>query len=94
MRQRTDSASVYKTFARATGIMHRAINLQQGKHVLNRAFHIQNVNTYDSRLKTWIRQFNGVATRYFDNYLGWDRLLECYRERISPALCRSEAVHR
>ena len=51
----TDGASVYKTFAKATGIMHRAINLQQGRRVVDGASHIQNVNAYDSRLKTWIR---------------------------------------
>jgi len=90
----TDGASVYKTFARVTGVMHRAINIQQGQRVLDGAFHIQNVNAYDSRLKTWIRRFHGVSTKYLDNYLGWRRLLERYRERISPALCLSEAVGR
>jgi hypothetical protein len=31
------------------------------------------VNNYDSRLKGWMRRFNGVATKYFDSYLGWHR---------------------
>lgn len=26
-------------------------------------YHVQNVNAYDSRLKSWIRRFHGVATR-------------------------------
>jgi hypothetical protein len=34
------------------------------------AFHIQNVNAYDSRLKEWIRRFHGVATKYLENYVG------------------------
>lgn len=47
----TDGARVYQTFARATGMAHEAINVQQGIRVIDRIFPIQNVNTYDSRLK-------------------------------------------
>lgn len=90
----TDGANVYKTFARLTGVAHRALNVQQGLRVIDGVFHIQNVNAYDSRLKTWMRRFNGVATKYLDNYLGWRRLLERYRDAISPALCLNEAVGR
>ncbi len=90
----SDGASIYKTFARETGIAHRPINAQQGQRVREGAFHIQNVNAYDSRLKTWMRRFHGVATKYLDNYLGWRRLIERYRERISPALCLTEAAGR
>ena len=90
----SDGANVYKTFAREAGITHRPINVQQGSRVLDGVFHIQNVNAYDSRLKTWMRRFNGVATQYLENYLGWRRLLERHRETISPALCLEEAVGR
>ncbi len=90
----TDGAKVYKTFARLTGVVHRALNVQQGIHVIDGVFHIQNVNAYDSRLKTWMRRFNGVATKYLDSYLGWHRILERYRDAISPTLCLNEAVGR
>lgn len=40
------------------------------------AWHIQNVNTYHSRFKQWMRRFNGVATSYLPNYLGWFRALD------------------
>jgi hypothetical protein len=39
-------------------------------------YHIQNVNSYDSRLKNWMIRFNCVATKYLENYLGWRRELE------------------
>lgn len=90
----TDGANVYKTFARVTGVAHRALNVQQGTRVIEGVFHIQNVNAYDSRLKTWMRRFNGVASKYLDHYLGWRRLLERYRETISPTLCLNEAAGR
>ena len=90
----TDSAGMYKAFAKASGISHRTINVQQGRRVSEGAFHIQNVNAYDSRLKNWIRRFHGVTTKYLDNYLGWHRLLERYRDHLSPPICISEAVGR
>jgi len=47
-------------------------------------YHIQNVNAYDSRLKAWMKHFNGVATKYLESYLGWMRLLD--REKnLTPA---------
>ena len=30
-----------------------------------------NVNGLHSRLKNWIKRFNGVASKYLDNYLVW-----------------------
>lgn len=90
----SDGANVYKTFAREAGIAYRPINVQQGIRVEDGVFHIQNVNAYDSCLKTWMRRFRGVATKYLEHYLGWRRLLERYREAISPALCLNEAAGR
>ena len=40
------------------------------------AFHVRNVNAYHGRLKGRMGRFNGVATRYLPNYLGWRRTLE------------------
>lgn len=39
-------------------------------------YHIQTVNSYHSRLKSWIRRFRGVATKYLNSYLGWFRKFE------------------
>jgi hypothetical protein len=39
-------------------------------------YHIQNVNSYQSRLKRWIDRFNGVATKYLQHYLAWFRYLD------------------
>ncbi len=89
----TDGAAVYKAFAKATGIMHRPVNVQQGIRV-DGAFHIQNVNAYDSRLKGWMQRFHGVATKYLESYLGWRRMLERYHQSISPAHCLQEALGR
>lgn len=39
-------------------------------------YHIQNVNNYHRRLKGWIQRFNGVVTKYLNNYLAWFQVLE------------------
>lgn len=90
----TDSAGVYAAFAKTTGIAHRQLNVRQGLRVIEGAFHIQNVNAYDSRLKGWMQRFHGVATKYLENYLGWRRMLERYKHAINPAACLAEAIGR
>ncbi len=68
----SDGAGAYRIFASRAGIPHVALNLSAGEHTWG-IYHIQNVNNYCSRLKTWMRKFNGVATKYLDSYLGWHR---------------------
>jgi transposase-like protein len=80
--------------AREMGIAHRAVNLSKGVRVLAGVYHIQNANAYHSRLKGWMRRFHGVATRYLDHYLGWDRMLETFGEHLTSALWLVLAVGR
>jgi len=72
----SDGAKAYAAFAAERGIRHEPINVAAGVRVRDGAFHIQNVNAYHGRLKGWMGRFNGVATRYLANYLGWRRTLE------------------
>lgn len=69
----SDGAGTYRAFADKAGILHVQLNLSQGQHVWG-IYHVQNVNNYCSRLKSWMRRFNGVATKYLDSYLGWHRI--------------------
>ena len=72
----SDGAKAYASFAAQHGLHHEPINIAAGVRVRAGAFHIQNVNAYHGRLKGWMGRFNGVATRYLPNYLGWRRTLE------------------
>lgn len=90
----TDGATVYQAVARTLGLTHRAVNVSQGIRVVDKVFHIQNVNAYDSRLKGWMQRFHGVASKYLEHYLGWRRMLERYHQSISPNHCLCEAVGR
>jgi transposase-like protein len=75
----TDANKAYRTFARQHGISHQYVNLSAGERMRG-AVHVQNVNGYHSRFHTWLRRFNGVATRYLPNYLGWQWAID--QERI------------
>lgn len=86
----TASAGVYAHFAKAEGITHRPVNPSQ-KRRADGAFHIQNVNAYDSRLKNWMIPFHGVATKYLTNYLGWRRLLDRYKMQLNPLIFLGES---
>jgi transposase-like protein len=72
----TDGSRAMIGVARKLGITHRPVNLAAGIRVVAGVYHVQNVNAYGSRLKTWMRRFNGVATCHLANYLGWRRYLD------------------
>lgn len=54
---------------------HETINAGK-EHISKGIYHVQNVNTYGSRLKRWMVRFHGVFTKHLDSYLGWMRILD------------------
>lgn len=74
----TDGSAALAAAARHIGVEHHAINASAGQHAIG-PWHINNVNGYHSRLKNWLRRFNGVASSYLPHYLGWFRALERFR---------------
>jgi len=71
----TDGSAAMAAAAQDMGVQHEAVNLSTGSHVRG-PWHIQNVNAYHGRLKSWIARFKGVATDYLESYLGWFRALQ------------------
>ena len=81
----------YRAFSRKHGIAHQAVNLCAGERVrqaLAGAIHVQNVNGYHHRFRQWLARFNGVASRYLANYLGWHRALDGGRVTSAEQLLR------
>ena len=66
----TDGHAAYRAFAGRCGIAHQSVDVRAGERVRG-AVHVQNVNAYHSRMRTWLRHFCGVASRYLGNYCGW-----------------------
>ncbi len=71
----SDGARSYGSFAQAANITHEALNVRAGVRARG-AIHLNNVNGWHSRFKTWLRRFNGVASRYLASYTGWQRVLD------------------
>jgi transposase-like protein len=86
----SDGAHAYRAFANKASILHVALNLSEGEHTWG-VYHIQNVNNYCSRLKGWMRRFNGVATRYLDSYLGWHRFADRTGHTLDASLMLAAA---
>lgn len=72
----SDGFRPYIKFAQGNELIHKRLNVAAGVQVIDKVFHIQNVNAYHSRLKAWLARFHGVATKYLENYLGWFRFLD------------------
>ena len=72
----TDGSSAYGILAAVAGLTHCRVAGKHGRGARGSVYHIQNVNAYHGRLKRWLRRFNGVATKYLPNYLGWHGFLD------------------
>ncbi|WP_051560512.1 IS1595 family transposase [Clostridium beijerinckii] len=73
----SDSAKNYLSFAKMKGLEHKQVNASKKQYVIEKLYHMQHVNEYHKRLGKWINlHFNGVSTKYMDNYLFWHRFLE------------------
>lgn len=87
----SDGADAYASFAAKAAIEHVGLVISRGEHRRG-VFHIQNVNAYHSRLKTWMRRFNGVATKYLPSYLGWRRMYEREGDGMAGQRCLMAAL--
>ncbi|MDW5419299.1 IS1595 family transposase [Iodobacter sp. CM08] len=87
----SDGAAAYRLATAHLGLSHCAVNLSQGIRVRG-AYHVQNVNAYDSRLKNWMTRFHGVATKYLESYLGWRRWLDRAGQNITAKSGIEQAI--
>lgn len=68
----TDKHSSYKAFAKShPEIKHKALLARDHVDKKDRSIHLQKVNNRHSQLRTFLRPFNGVSSKYLQNYLNW-----------------------
>ena len=72
----TDRHPSFGRFAKNKGLYYINLDLQRGRRTIKGIYHIQNVNSYHSRLKNWMARFKGVATSYLSNYLHWFEFID------------------
>ena len=76
--------SVYKKFSQKEEL--DLISLKGGK-AKRGIYHIQHINSYHSELKRFLGFFKGVSTKYLNNYIVWNNLVnfakETYQEKAA-----------
>lgn len=68
----SDGDSSYKGFAENNNL--NLIQVKGGKKSIKN-FNIQRINNYHGQLKKFLDIFNGVSTKYLNNYLIWNNVL-------------------
>ena len=80
----TDGNSVYRKLSRKEDL--NLIPLKGGK-AKKGIYHIQHINSYHSELKRFLGFFKGVSTKYLNNYIVWNSLVnfakETYQEKAA-----------
>lgn len=79
----SDSHRSYTAFAKDSNIIHKKFNASKGQRAVDKIYHVQNVNNMDMRLRKFMDSFNGVATKYLQNYLNWFLVLEKIKNSTS-----------
>lgn len=70
----TDANNSFLQFARDKKLIHQIVPSTAKNYKNEQGFHLQKVNALHHRLKRWLTKFNGVATKYIQNYLNYFRL--------------------
>jgi transposase-like protein len=71
----SDSHKSIISWASSKGIEHHSF-LASKRHIKDKCFHVQHVNSVDNRFERWQKQFYGISTKYLQNYLNWFVFLE------------------
>ena len=83
----TDSAHGYANLSEELHLNH--IKIESGKRKKD-IYHIQHINSLHSRLKAFMSDFKGVATKHLQNYLYWFKFIELFKsERESIKIERA-----
>jgi transposase-like protein len=81
----TDGSGALRTAASKLGVTSKSIAVSYDGRVSEGVYHVQTVNNYHERFKTWVnRQLRGVSTKHLPNYLAWMRLWEWFKEGVKP----------
>lgn len=68
----TDKHASYKLFAKENQtIKHKSVLAKEHVNKKDKSIHLQHVNNTHSQLRAFLRPFNGVSSKYLQNYLNW-----------------------
>jgi hypothetical protein len=67
----SDRDPAYDCFARHTGVPHYHIDAKKGAFVIDKAFHIQTINSLHERFERFLEPFRDPATKNLTGYTSW-----------------------
>lgn len=68
----TDKHPSYKAFGKSNSeIIHKSVRASEHVNKQDRSVHLQTVNQTHAQLRKFLGTFNGVSTKYLQNYLNW-----------------------
>ena len=70
----TDEDSSYRKFSKKNG--NSLVQIKGGKGSVKGIYHIQHLNSYHSKSKSFLASFKGVSSKYLNNYLAWNNMVE------------------
>ena len=76
----TDGHRSFEAFAKKNKLEHQTIKVSAKEYVKKGIYHVQHVNQTAQDLKKWLQSFNGVSTKYLQNYLNWYALKSIIEE--------------
>ena len=71
----TDGNLSYIAISKNLNVDHKRLITLDNQRVIEGVYHIQTLNNYMMRWKSWLKRFCGVGTAYLENYLSWFRFM-------------------
>ncbi len=72
----TDEEPTFRKYCREQKLQHEKVNPGKKRYVTKEIYHIQNVNAYHERFKSFLSHFRGVSTKYLNHYVVWHRFMD------------------
>ena len=90
----SDRDPAYDFFARQNGVPHYRIDAKKGPFVIDKAFHIETINSLHDRFERFMEPFRGPATKNLTGYASWfiARSVRTEPERVEDAWDRLMAA--
>ena len=79
-------------FAIPSAVQPACKRIKRGKHKED-IYHIQHINSLHSNLKRWMTRFNGVATKYLENYMKWFKWIDTFSSEKESIQIKSFMLH-
>lgn len=80
----SDTHHSYIGFAKKNNLEHKTIKAGAKEVVKEKKYHVQHVNQTGSELKKWLERFNGVSTKYLQQYLNWFAIKKQIEKASNP----------